>query len=211
MGFLRSLRSALAVVLRRQRFEDGVADELRFHIDAYADDLVRSGVAPAEAQRRARLELGGTEGLKEELRAARGQRLFDELWQDSRYAVRRLRQARVPAVVAVLALGVGVNLAVFSVIYASIFRPLPHPEPDRLVSISSRKIESGREHLTAPLDFFDFERRTSSFARLAAYYPPGFTLTGGRTGGAGQRCARQFRDIRGVRRPAGPWPRIPPG
>ncbi len=90
-----------------------------------------------------------------------------------------MRQARVPAVVAVLALGVGVNLAVFSVIYASIFRPLPHPEPDRLVSISSRHIESGREHLTAPLDFFDFERRTSSFARLAAYYPPGFTLTGG--------------------------------
>ena len=78
-----------------------------------------------------------------------------------------------------LALGVGVNLAVFSVIYASIFRPLPHPEPDRLVSISSRQIESGREHLTAPLDFFDFERRTTSFARLAAYYPPGFTLTGG--------------------------------
>ena len=179
MGLLRSLRSALAVVLRRQRFEDGVADELRFHIDAYADDLVRSGVAPAEAQRRARIELGGTEGLKEELRAARGQRLFDELWQDSRYAVRRLRQARVPAVVAVLALGVGVNLAVFSVIYASMFRPLPHPEPDRLVSISSRQIESGREHLTAPLDFFDFERRTTSFARLAAYYPPGFTLTGG--------------------------------
>ena len=179
MGLLHSLRSAIGTALRRQRFEDGVADELRFHIDAYAEDLVRSGVAPAEAQRRARLEFGSTEALKEELRAARGQRLFDELWQDSRYAVRRLRRARVPAVVAVLALGVGVNLAVFSVIHASLFRPLPHPEPDRLVSISSRDIQIGREHLTAPLDFVDFERRTSSYVRLAAYYPPGFTLTGG--------------------------------
>ena len=64
----------------------------------------------------------------------------------------------------VLALGVGVNLAVFSVIHASLLRPLPHPDPDRLVAISSRNIESGREHLTAPLDFFDFERRASSFA-----------------------------------------------
>ena len=120
MGLLHSLRSALGVLLRRQRFEDGVSDELRFHIDAYAEDLVRSGVAPEDARRRARLEFGSPESVKEELRAARGQRLFDELWQDSRYAVRRLRRARVPAVVAVLALGVGVNLAVFSVIHAAL-------------------------------------------------------------------------------------------
>jgi putative ABC transport system permease protein len=179
MGLLHSLRSALNVALRRQRFEDGISEELRFHIEAYAEDLVRSGVPPTDAQRRARLELGSTEALKEELRAARGQRLLDELWQDTRYAVRRLRRARIPAVVAVLALGVGVNLAVFGVIHASLLQPLPHPEPDRLVAISSRNIESGREHLTSPLDFFDFERRASSFARLAAYYPPGFTLTGG--------------------------------
>ena len=115
-------------------------------------------MSPADARRRARLELGSTEALKEELRAARGQRLLDELWQDTRYSVRRLRRSRVPAVVAVLALGIGVNLAVFSVIHASLLRPLPHPEPDRLVAISSRNIESGREHLTAPLDFFDFEQ-----------------------------------------------------
>ena len=179
MSLLRSLRSAVAVAFRRQRFEDDVSHELRFHIDAYADDLVLRGVPPAEAQRRARLEFGGVEAVKEELRAARGQRLLDELRQDIRYAVRRLPRARVPAIVAVLALGVGGNLAVFSVIHASLLRPLPHPDADRLVSISSRNLENGRDHLTAPLDFFDFERRASSFVRLAAYYPPGFTLTGG--------------------------------
>jgi putative ABC transport system permease protein len=179
VGLLRSLRSALAIAVRRQRFEDGISEELRFHIDAYAEDLVQGGMSPADAQRRARLELGSTEALKEELRAARGQHLLDELLQDLRYAMRRLHRGRVPAVAAVLALGVGVNLAVFSVIQASLLQPLPHPEPDRLVSISSRNVASGREHLTAPLDFFDFEQRTTAFARIAAYYPPGFTLTGG--------------------------------
>ena len=200
MGLFRSLRSALAVLVRRQRFEDGVSDELRFHIDAYAEDLVRRGMSPTDARRRARLELGSTEALKEELRAARGQRLLDELWQDTRYSVRRLRRSRVPAVVAVLALGIGVNLAVFSVIHASLLRPLPHPEPDRLVAISSRNIESGREHLTAPLDFFDFESRASSFARLAAYYPPGFTLTGGEQAErvSGARASSGIFDVLGV-------------
>ena len=129
MGLFRSLRSALAVLFRRQRFEDGVSDELRFHIDAYAEDLVRRGMSPTDALRRARLELGSTEALKEELRAARGQRLLDELWQDTRYSVRRLRRSRVPAVVAVLALGIGVNLAVFSVIHTSLLRPLPCRTP----------------------------------------------------------------------------------
>ena len=165
MDFFRSFRSALSIAFRRQRFEDGLSEELRFHLDAYAEDLVRSGVSPAEAQRRARLEFGSTEALKEDLRAARGQRLFDELLQDLRYATRRLHRGRGPAVAAVLALGVGVNLAVFSVIHASLLQPLPHPGADRLVSISSRNLESGREHLTAPLDFFDFEQRTSAFAR----------------------------------------------
>ena len=130
----------------------------------------------------------------------RGRGLFDELLQDTRYAMRRLRRARVPAVVVVLALGVGVNLAVFGVIHAALVRPLPHPDPDRLVAISSRDIESGREHQTAPLDFFDIERRTTSLSRVAAYYPPGFTLTGGgqaeRVSGA--RASSGIFDVFGV-------------
>ena len=200
MRWLSWLRSTLAVLLRRRDFEDGLSDELRFHIEAYAEDLVRAGMSPAEARRRARVELGSTEGLKEELRAARGLQVFDELLQDTRYAMRRLRRARVPAVVVVLALGVGVNLAVFGVIHAALLRPLPHPDPDRLVAISSRDIESGREHLTAPLDFFDIERRASSLSRVAAYYPPGFTLTGGgqaeRVSGA--RASSGIFDVFGV-------------
>jgi putative ABC transport system permease protein len=201
VGLLHGLRSALGVAVTRQRFEDGMSDELRFHVDAYADDLIRSGVPRPEAERRARMELGGTESLKEDLRAARGQRWLDELFQDLRYAVRRFRRSRGPAVVAVLALGIGVNLAVFSVIQAALLRPLPHPSPDRLVAISSRSLTLGREHLTAPLDFFDFERRAASFEHVAAYYPPGFTLTGHgqaeRVSGA--RASSGIFDVFGVR------------
>jgi putative ABC transport system permease protein len=198
---LRSIWSALGVTLRRKRFEEGVSEELQFHVDAYADDLVRSGIPLDEAKRLARLEFGNTEALKEDLRAARGQRLFDELQQDARYALRRLRQSRALAVVFVLALGVGVNLAVLAVIHASLLRPLPHPQADRLVSISSRNLENGRDHLMAPLDFFDIEQRASSFARVAAYYPPGFTLTGGEQAErvSGARASAGVFDVFGVR------------
>jgi putative ABC transport system permease protein len=201
VGLLSSLRATLDVALRRRRFEDDVSTELQFHLDAYADDLMRDGVPPAEARRRARLEFGSAEGLKEELRAARGQQLLDELRQDARYALRRLGRSRVPSVVAVLALGVGLNAAVFGVIQAALLRPLPHPGPDRLVTISSRSVSLGREHQTAPLDFFDIEQRAASFAHVAAYFPPGFTLTGGaqaeRVGGA--RASSGIFDVFGVR------------
>ena len=200
MGVIRSLRSALDVTLRRSRFEDGISEELQFHIDAYADDLVQQGMSVEDARRQARLELGGQEGLKEELRAARGQRFVDESRQDARYAVRRLRRWRTAAVVFVLALGVGVNIAVFGVVHATLLRPLPHRQADRLVSISSRNLDNGREHLMAPLDFFDFERRASSFARVAAYYPPGFTLTGGEQAErvSGARASSGIFDVLGV-------------
>jgi putative ABC transport system permease protein len=194
------LRSTLGVLLRRREFEDETSDELRFHLDAYATDLMRSGLSEEEARRRARLELGSTEALREELRSSRGLRLFDELRQDTRYALRRLRSSRLPAIVAVLAIGVSVNVAVFSIIHAALLRPLPHPGADRLVAIASRDLVSGREHLTGPLDFFDIEQRASSFARVAAYYPPGFTLTGGEQAErvSGARASSGIFDVFGV-------------
>jgi predicted permease len=176
---LASIRSTLRSAFRRRQCETQLSDELRFHVDAYAADLMHAGVAPEDARRRARLELGSTETLKEEWRAATGQRWLDECRQDTRYALRRLRSPRVPAIVAVLAIGVSVNVAVFAIVQAALLRPLPHPGADRLVAIASRDLASGREHLVGPLDFFDVQRRASAFARVAAYYPPGFTLTGG--------------------------------
>jgi putative ABC transport system permease protein len=200
VGLLATLRSTLRVAFRRRTFEAQLSDELQFHVEAHAADLERAGVSPEDARRRARLELGSAEALKEELRAASGQRFVDELCQDTRYALRRLRSSRLPAIVAVLAIGVSANLAVFSIIQAALLRPLPHPDADRLVAISSRDIKSGREHQTAPLDFFDLERRASSLARVAAYYPPGFTITGGEYAErvAGARASSGIFEVFGV-------------
>jgi putative ABC transport system permease protein len=201
MPLLSRMRSTVGAALGRRRFEDDLSTELQFHVDAYAEDLIRAGVSPVEARRRARLEFGSAEAVKEEARAARGQRLLDELSQDIRYALRRLGRSRVPAIVAVLALGVGLNSAVFGVIHAALLRPLPHPDADRLVAISSRSLKVGREHLTASLDFFDIERQARSFARVAAYYPPGFTLTGGEQAErvSGARASSGIFDVFGVR------------
>jgi len=111
-----------------------MADEMRFHREAYAEDLIRDGLAPDEAYRRARIAFGSEASVQEECRQARGARVVDELRQDLRYAVRQL--ARSPAFTAAavlsLALGIGANSAIFSLMDAVLYRTLPVASPDRL-------------------------------------------------------------------------------
>jgi predicted permease len=122
-------------LVRRRRLERDLADELGFHVQARADDWVGRGVPPDEALRRARIEFGGAERFKEQCRQARGLRLVDEVRIDARYAVRSL--ARTPAFTAVvlllLALGIGANTAMFSLLDAVLWRMLPVREPEQLV------------------------------------------------------------------------------
>lgn len=84
------LRSLLRVLLYRRDFETGMAEELRFHIEQYTNDLVRSGISPEEAGRRARIEFGGFNAVQGGCREARGLFIFDELGRELRYAVRLL-------------------------------------------------------------------------------------------------------------------------
>jgi predicted permease len=120
----------------RRRFEDGMRDEMRFHLEQYARDLVRGGMPPDEAAWRARREFGSLDNVKDDCRQARGLRLFDALQRDVRYAVRLLRKtpAFTVTALATLALCLGANLAIFAVVDA-ILRPLPFPDPDRLVRV----------------------------------------------------------------------------
>src|SRR4051812_41366360 len=128
------LRSWIRAVLRRSRLERQLDDELHFHIDSYAADLQRVGLPLEEAYRRARREFGGVEARKEECRDALGLRLLDQVAADLRYAVRQFRRAPTLSAVAIvsLALGIGANTAIFSLMEAAILKPLMVREPERL-------------------------------------------------------------------------------
>ena len=165
-------RSLFRVLTSRRDFEDGMTEELSFHIQQYTDDLVRSGVAPEEAGRRARMEFGGLNSVKGDCREARGLPLFDELERELRYAVRLLRKTPgfTATALLTLALCLGANLTIFAVIDSVLLRPLPFPEAGRLVTVFNTYPKAGVERDGSSLTNY-YERRghIPAFSSLSIY------------------------------------------
>jgi putative ABC transport system permease protein len=176
------LRSWVQAILRRSRMESEMDTELRFHIEAFAEDLVRSAVPRQEALRRARIEFGGIERAKEECREARGVRLFETVWQDTKYGLRMLRKSPAFTATAILtlSLGIGANTAIFSVVNAVLLQPLSYPHPDRLVALM-RSSPAGSQWAISVPKFIVYGEQTKVFESIAAYDSagPGINLTGG--------------------------------
>jgi len=165
-------------LFRRQRLERDLRDELAAHLEMHVADNLRAGLSPEEARRVALLKLGGMEQAKESYRERRGLPLLESLLQDLRFGLRML--AKNPGFTAVavftLALGIGANTAVFSIVDAVLLKPLPYQGADRLVAVWSTEIGQPGTKIFAPYrDFEEFKANNHSFEQLA-------TLTWARAG-----------------------------
>ncbi|HLK66361.1 MAG TPA: ABC transporter permease [Bryobacteraceae bacterium] len=157
-------------IFRRHQFESEMETELGFHIQAYIEDLVRSGMDPAEAQRRARVEFGAVEATKDECRQAWGLQRLDDLRADLRYTFRALRQNPLFSSIAILslAIGIGANTAIFGLVDAVMLRLLPVRDPGRLVFIQN--VGSQGANGGPPYPCFElFRDMAHSFEEMAAF------------------------------------------
>ena len=196
---------------RRRLTEKRLEAELRFHLDQQIADYVAAGMAREEARRRARLEFGGLEQVKEECREVGAARFLETLVQDVRYGARMLRKNPGFTAVAILtlALGMGANTAIFSFVDQLLLRPLPFPEPDRLVSPCYRSIR-GSDVSDAGMSFPDYvyyRDHSATLAGLAAFsdVEAGFRLDNQRVRLPGEIVSYNYFSVLGVSPFLGRW------
>jgi predicted permease len=145
-------------------------EELRYHLERDVEQNIEGGMSPEEARYAARRSFGGLEQSKEECREARGVRLLEDLWQDVRYGVRTLvkKPGFTLISVATLALGIGANTAIFSLVNATLWRQLPVSEPESLVYVYSGNPGSPYSNASYP-DYVEFRDQNQVFSGLGAW------------------------------------------
>jgi putative ABC transport system permease protein len=173
----RHLSNLFEYLFRRRRLEDDLDEELRSSFEMIVDRFVRDGMPPAQARRAARLEFEGLEQVKEKVRDGLAGSGIETFLQDLRYAWRGLRNRPSFAIIALvtLALGIGVNTAVFSVFYGVLMRPLPYDQPERLVLIWARLQSRGTAQVAVNgVILYEIEQLQRTLADLAGIWvtPP---------------------------------------
>src|SRR5438094_3513897 len=186
MKLLASLRSVLSSLFLRKRLESDTEEELRAHVQNRADDLEHGGLTRPEADRRARIEFGGHEKFKEECREATGVHFVHTLFQDLRFGARMLCKSPGFTAVALLtiAIGIGANAAVFSVVNSVLLKPLNYPKPEELVALHQvapgaaglADFENGL--LLSPSMYFTYAEQNHAFQSLGVWVAGTANVTG---------------------------------
>ncbi|HEY6939169.1 MAG TPA: ABC transporter permease [Terriglobales bacterium] len=178
---MRSVLAGFLALFHKEKLEQELREELSSYLEASAQEKVRAGMSEQEALRAARLEMGSGEAIKEEVRAAGWENAFESCWQDLRYALRTLRKSPGFALLSVftLALGIGANAALFSIVNTALLQSLPFKDPSRLMMLFEGLPQVGSPQIpfSAP-DFTTFKRGQKSFASVGAIQDKEFELSG---------------------------------
>jgi predicted permease len=176
---LRTFVSRLAAVARWRKHDHEIDDEIASHLEEATDEYIARGLSREDARLAALRAFGGITQTKQVYREVRSFAWPEDLRKDLTYSFRRLVKDPGFALVAVvtLALGIGVNTAVFSVVNGVLLNPLPYPEPDRLAAVYSRTADTPKDSSSYP-NFLDWVRDNRSFSDLAAFRPDDLNLIG---------------------------------
>lgn len=175
----RRIRLWLRDLFHGEQSERELDSELHFHVEAQAEAYRAAGMSPEDARNAALRDFGGVQLAREECHDARGTRWLEDLWQDARYGLRMLRKSPGFTTVAILtlALGIGANTAIFSVVDGVLLNPLPYADPDQLVTLHASKTNFPIGSISYP-NFLDWHRDNHCFSGFAVTRGYGFNLTG---------------------------------
>ena len=201
--WLYTIPLRLRSLFRRQQVEQELDEEFGYHVERKTDQYIAQGLPPEAARRAAMRDMDGIERRKEECRDTRRVNLIRDLVQDARYGLRNLCRAKwiSVAAVATLALGIGTNTALFSVVYTVLLRSLPFPDSDRLMIIVQHDPRTGASNdLFAPTTFFDWRAQNHSFQSMSAVVTMQVTFTGRKEPVqlTAQSVSASFLDVLGV-------------
>jgi predicted permease len=179
MNWLRELARRLRMLMHRRQFDTELEEEIRLHLELREQQQIECGMTPDDARAAARRGFGNVTSLQEKSHMAWGWEWFEQLVRDMRYGLRMLGKSPGFTAVAVLtlALGIGANTALFSVVNGVLLSPLPYAYSDQVVAAANWFPGYGEGSISYP-DFLDWVRLNHTFSSLAAYRPAGFNVTG---------------------------------
>ena len=183
MPLIPLLNSLWRNLFHKDRVDQEFSEEIQAYLDMLTEAKLKQGLSPREARRNALLELGGVEQVEERVREIRMGRFIETAWRDVRLGVRTLVHSPIFTAVTVLslALGIGANTAIFSVVNGLLLRPLSYPESERLVDVWHTPPQQSFPGLdrfsVSPANYLDWKAQSNSFERMAVYGYAGLSLS----------------------------------